>query len=727
MLELRALGGLDLSRAHGRDILSITSQPKRLALLAYLSTASPLHIQRRDSVVAVFWPDLDEKHARNALNQALHTLRRALGRGALISRGKDGIGLSEQHIRCDVVAFERACAAVQWEDALELYRGDFLQGFHLSDAPEFERWLEVERERVRQLACDAARSLIEREERVGNALSATHWLRRLLDLSPADEASLRKLVRLLSRLGDRASAMRAYEQFARRMRREYDVAPTEETQALIESLRGSQHVPASAERERPEPVPLSREQADSEGAAIRSLAVLPLQDLSAAGAEEYFADGMTEALITEFGKLGALRVLSRQSVMRYKGSDAPLLRIARELDVDAVLEGSVLRDGERVRVTAQLIRTQPEEHLWAESYERELRHVLTLQSEIARAVARAVHVALTPDEKYRITQFRHVDPAAFDAYLRGRYFQHAQMGREIATGIRYFERAIEIDPNYAPAYAGQAICYCTLAIFANLAPDQAFPAAQALARQALAIDDSIAEAHLALAYTMTLFDWDWVTAEREFRRSLELDRGSGEAHGYYAAHLTWMGRFEEAIARCEQMLQVAPLDLGAHFVLGWTYHKAHRHDEAIEQLGKALELYPSFAFAHAFLAASLLLTGRRREAIDTVRAGLEILPEDQLSLGYGAWTLAGAGERQEATELLERLRALGDSRWVDPYYIAIPHVGLGEADLALEWLRRTYQERSSSAVHFRSDPLLDPVRSDPRFRALLQRMNFPPL
>jgi TolB-like protein/Tfp pilus assembly protein PilF len=723
MLELHTLGRHDLRRSDGRELLSLVSQPKRLLLLAYLAIGRPDGVHRRDTLVGLFWPELDQEHARNALNQAVHALRRVLGGQVLVSRGKEGISLSQDHLRCDAVAFERACDAGDFEAALRLYRGDLLEGFHLSGAPEFEHWLEAERERLRRLACEAALTLVDREEQRGDLRSAERWLRVLLALSPLDENSLRQLMTLLARSGDVAGAVRAYTDFAHQLKQEYDLQPSRETEALVESVRArpSDSLPAASS----EPSRLSHIRESTGSARIRSLAVLPLRNLSTDPEQEYFADSMTEALIIEFGKIAALRVISRQSVMRYKGSAIPLRQIARELAVDGIVEGSVLHAAGRVRITAELIRALPEQHLWAESYDRELRNVLALQQEIARTVAREIRITLTPEEKKHLAQSRAVDPAAYEVYVKGRHFQHAQMGREIALAIKYFQRAIEIDPAFAPAYAGQAICYCTLSIFANLDARQAFPAAHRLAEQALALDEEAAEAHVALAYSEALFDWNWSAAERSFRRALALNPGSVDAQGYYGSYLTWMGRFAEALAAGKQTLRLAPLDLGASFLLGWMYHKAGRHEEAVEQLEQTLELYPSFAFVHAFLAASYVLTGRNMKARQTVRAGLEMLEDDQLSLGYGAWTLARAEERDGAVALLERLQALASQGWVDPYYLAVPYVGLGDADAALEWLRRTCDERSASAIHLRSDPLLDPIRADTRFEALMSRMKFP--
>jgi TolB-like protein/DNA-binding SARP family transcriptional activator len=723
-IELHTLGGLELRASDGVELPVEVFQPKRLALLAYLALASPPGFHNRDMLLALLWPELDEARGRNALSQAIHWLRRGLGQEALLARGKGRVAVSEERVWCDARYFERALEAGHFETALALYKGDLLSGFHLPGPGDFEIWVEAERKRFRRQAHEAAGALADEAEAAGNPVEAVRCLRRQLAITPLDEGVLRRLIGLLARAGDRAGATGEYEAFERMLSREYDLEPAQETRALIDAVRSGTWaalVPDSASN----PVIGQVRHVPAAPEAIRSLAVLPLENLSGDPEQDYFADGMTDALITELGKVSALRVISRQSVMPFRSSRQSLPEVARALEVDAVVEGTVLREGGDIRIIVQLIRTDPEMHLWAESYERPLVDVLALQSEIARTVALEVRAALTPEEASRLAQTRSVDPAAYEAYLRGRHFQHVQMGREIALAIRYFRDATEIDPAYAPAHAGLAICYCTLAIFANLPRDQALPAAAAAAGTAVTLDDSLAEAHVALAYTVALFHWDWAAADRACRRALELNPGSVDAHAYYAGYLTWVGRFGEAVAEGKQTLSLAPLDVGAHWLMGWIYHKAGRHQEAIRELEAALEFYPSFAFVHPFLGASRLLSGNPSRAVADVDAGLAILPEDQLSLGYGAWTLAGAGEREAALGLLQRLRALGESRWVDPYYVGVAQLGLGDGQAALDWLERSYAERSPSTLHLRSDPLLAALRRERRFRKLMQRLSFP--
>jgi TolB-like protein len=294
---------------------------------------------------------------------------------------------------------------------------------------------------------------------------------------------------------------------------------------------------------------------------IRSIAVLPLANLSGDAEQEYFADGMTEELITQLGRMSGLRVISRTSVNRYKHTNKSLQEIARELGVDAVVEGAVERSGDHVRVTANLVQVDPERHLWAESYERDLRDVLVLQSDIARAIAREIRVELTPQEQARLSVYRPVSPEAHEAYLKGLYFWNQRTEEGLTKGLEYFQKAIELDPNYPQGYAGLADSYAVLAYRGYLAPQEAYPHARAAALKALELDDDLAEAHTALAAVTEMYDHDWVSAEREFKRAIELSPGYANAHHWYALHLDETGRMEESIAEIKRALELDPLSM----------------------------------------------------------------------------------------------------------------------------------------------------------------------
>ncbi len=459
---------------------------------------------------------------------------------------------------------------------------------------------------------------------------------------------------------------------------------------------------------------------------IQSIAVLPLANLSGDPQQEYFADGMTEELITNLGKISALRVISRTSVMRYKKTERPLPQIARELGVEGIVEGSVLRVGDRVRITAQLIQAEQERHLWAESYERDLRDILALQSEVARAIAREVRVRLTPQEQTRLVSARPVNPEVYELWLKGRHLLTAGItAKEAMKALEYFRQAIELDPTYAPAHAGISLAYSNAALFYALAPHEALPKAKAAAKRALELDESLAEAHVALAQLMENPDWDWSGAEREFKRALELNPNSVDAHWLYSWFLTNMLRFEEAVAECRRAVELDPLAPYVMGQLGWTLYYAGHYDESIGLFHQLLEREPGFAYGHLVLSWNYVAKHAPAEAAAACRKAVELAPDDQWVLTSCGHDLAVVGRRQEALALLERVRTLGGRKPVDPYLVAFLYDGLGEKQLALQSLERAFQDRSPNLACLRLD-FSRPLRLEPRFQEMVRRMNFPP-
>ena len=459
---------------------------------------------------------------------------------------------------------------------------------------------------------------------------------------------------------------------------------------------------------------------------IQSVAVLPLQNLMGDPEQEYFVDGMTEALITGLSKISALKVISRTSVMQYKGVKKPLPQIARELNVDAVIEGSVLRSGEHVRITAQLIRAATDEHLWAETYDRDLRDILALQSEVARTVAQQIKVTLTRQEQTRLAATHPVNPGAHDAYLKGRYYLNKWTEEGFKKGIEHFQQAIDLDPTYAPAYAGLADCYSLVAGFGLRPPKDAFPLAKAAARKALELDETLAEAHAALGQIKFQFDWDWFGAEQELKRAVELNPSSSNAHLNYNVYLAVMGRSDESIAEARRALDLDPLTPTLSLQLGWILYYARRHDESIAQLRKTLELAPKLAWANTELGWNYAEKRMYPEAVAECQKAIEQLPEEQVTLGSCGRVYGLAGKRSEALDLLAKLKRMSEQRYVDPYNIAWLCDGLKDNNLTMEWLERAYKEHSASLFGLKMEIFSDSLRSDPRFQDLLRRMNFPP-
>ena len=461
---------------------------------------------------------------------------------------------------------------------------------------------------------------------------------------------------------------------------------------------------------------------------IESLAVLPLANLSSDPEQDYFADGVTEALITDLSKIRVLKVISRTSVMRYKKTNKPLPEIGRELGVDGIVEGSVLRVRDRVRITAQLIHAPSDRHLWAESYERDLRDVLALQGDVAQAIAEQIRIELTPQERTRLASARPVNPESYQLYLMGRYHAGKATFEGFSKGVEYFEQAIEKDPGNALAYAGVAHCDAYLGGgFGHLPTKDVLPKARQAALKALEMDDALAEAHASLAVIKWQHDWDWAGAQREFERAVELNPGSAVVHNAYMGYLASLGRLDQAIVEGRVAQELDPFGPRVAGDIGWAYYYTRHYDEALPHLQRALELDPNLPWVRVNVALTYSLTGRRAEALTESEKLREYghSAEHQLEALNLGYIYAVSGREVEARGILEEFRKFSKTRYVDAFKVAWVYTGLGEKDQALEWLQRAYREHSGNMWGLKVDPLLDPLRSDPRFQDLLRRMNFP--
>jgi TolB-like protein/Flp pilus assembly protein TadD len=464
---------------------------------------------------------------------------------------------------------------------------------------------------------------------------------------------------------------------------------------------------------------------ESGRARIVSVAVLPLRDVSGAAGQEYFVDGMTEALTASLAQIGALKVISGTSAMQYKGTKKPLRQIARELGVDAVLEGSVARVGERVRITAQLIHAESDTHLWAKSLERDLRDVLALQGEVAREVARQIETELTAEEQARLAESRRIDSRAYEAYLLGRFFLGQGTEDGLKKAMDHFTRSLEIDQGYAAAHAGIANYYAILPFYSRLSPAEVLPKARAAAQRSLKLDDNLAEAHASLAYVLAYYEWDWTAAEREFRRAIALRPSSADAHFSYSRFLAAAGRPEEAIAEIRRAQELDPRSLLLKANRALLSYFRGQYDDALEELLEIRRLDPNFPVAPWGIGLAYEQKGMLTEAIAAIRQATSLSKSlnFQSSLGHA---LALSGRSEEARAILDRLGEQARQSYVPSYFFALIHAGLGEKDRAMEWLERAYQERSTVLAYLRLDPRLAALRSDPRFSSLLQRIGVPP-
>jgi len=460
---------------------------------------------------------------------------------------------------------------------------------------------------------------------------------------------------------------------------------------------------------------------------IRSLAVLPMQNLSGDAAQEYFADGMTDELITDLAKVGGLRVISRTSVMRYKGTKKGLPEIARELNVDAIVEGSVMRSDNRVRITAQLLHAPRDQHLWAETYERDLGDVLRLQSEVAQVIARQVRAQLTPQQQAQLHSVRPVNPEAYDTYLRGRFYFTTEFTKpdSLKKAQRLFEESIQKDPDFALAYAGLADTYVYLAFSGRLSRDRAYRSAREALRKAVELDDSIGETHDTLGMLNWRFDWDWDAAEREFNRAIALAPSYSCAHEDRAIYLGFIGRRAEALA---EITKINQLDSGPSSAMAESaaYYELRDYPSLIEASRRGVLSDPNDSSQHYFLGVGYEGTGKLLDAISEYQKAIEMSDGDQGPTVSLAHAYLAVGKRAEGENILRDLERKSKSAHVSPYTTATIYAGLGEKDKAFEFLEKAYQERSLDiSWHIKADLRIDNLRSDPRFQDLVRRVGYP--
>jgi TolB-like protein/Flp pilus assembly protein TadD len=473
-------------------------------------------------------------------------------------------------------------------------------------------------------------------------------------------------------------------------------------------------------------------QSKAEPGKVRLL-VLPFGNFSGDPNQEFFSDGLTEEMITQLSRLEPhrLAVIGRTTAMYYKGGNKRIDQIRDELGVDYMLEGSVRRSADRVRITAQLIRANDQTHLWAETYDRDVRDVLALQDDVARSIAREIRIVLPPGEQARLVRSRSVSPEAYEAYLRGRSQWYERTTGALAQSIEHFQQAIQREPNFALAYAGLADAYALLAILPwdGLAPREAMPKAKAAALRALEIDDSLAEAYASLAIVLHRYDWDWPAAEKNFQRAIELNPNSARAHLWYGWLLMTAGRRDEALAELKEAEDVArsidPLGLvDIRATLANCMYFARQYDRAINACRKAEKLNPNYFVTHYVLGRAYAQRRKYAQSIRVLEKAVESLKGNLLLVTALAHSYALSGRKPQALKILEELRQLREKRYIPAIYLAAICAGLLDKDQAFLWLEEAYKERSDGMTYLKVERLLDPIRRDPRFSALMRRVGF---
>jgi serine/threonine-protein kinase len=765
MIRFYTLGSLDLQASDGRQLKSVLAQPKRVALLAYLAACGKGDSHRRDTLLGLFWPDLDESRARHALNQSLYVLRRAVGPSVFVSTGDEELALAPEAIWCDAAAFVEDAEAGRAREALETYRGDLLDGFFISDAPEFEKWLDVERQRLRRLAARAAWSLAEEEEAAGNAEAAADRARQAAGYSLENEAAVRRLVGLLDRVGDRAAAVRAYEAFAQRLRDELGVDPSPETQELVASIR-ARGVPAEAAVA--DPAPRSRavaerptaalerpaaasataapsksgvgeiwEALDSETAAEpsrptlaeRSVAVLPFVDLSAETDREYFADGISEELISSLAQVDGLRIAARTSSFKFKDAAEDVREIGDLLNVSTVLEGSVRMRDDRVRITVQLVDVRDGFRIWGERYDRQMADIFAVQEEIAREIVEHLRAELggEPGETAPPLVRSHTDVLeAYQLYLKGRFLCNSRRADGLRASIECFEEAVSLDPDYALAYAGLADAYSLLGWYRYLTADEAYERIQEATGKALELEACVPEACTSRAYAKFIYEWDFTGAETEFRHAIELNPRYPTVHHWYGEYLMAMGRLQQANEALQRAHDLDPLSLTVTVGLGWSNYFLGEYEEAVERYEGVVAMDPDFVIVPWFLGPAYVQAGRYDDAVELYEEWIGRIGEHPGLVALLAQAHALAGRKDAAREVYGRLEQRAKRAPIFPDYRALVHAALGEADEAFEWLEKALEERCWVLVFLRVDPAYQNLRSDPRFDALTERIGLSP-
>ena len=774
MIEFRTFGKLELRAADGRELHTLIAQPKRLALFAYLIAALPRGHHRRDALVALFWPELDQERARQALRQALHVVRRSVGSDVIVARGDEEIGVDESRAWCDAVLFEEAVGAGRSAEALELYRGDFLAGFFIDDAPGFERWLDETRNRYRVLAAAAAWSLAESAERAGDWPAATDWARRAAAYVPDDEARYRRLISLLDRSGNRGAALQAYDELARRMHEEYGVDPSAESQQLVAAIRNrttpatvalddtrAQVVTTStastarlaapapgvnrrlvaitagtiliaaalgslairrAVREpstRPTPAGAAPGLVATPGAAPAaaedryraSIAVLPFDYLGPDESNRYLGAAISEEIINQLARVPELKVISRTSAAALKSGGLTLRRIADSLGVRHLLEGSVQRSGERIRITTQLVDASADVHVWSVQYDRKLTDALDVERDIAREVSR--RLVATVAGLPLAAASRASTAEAYELYLKATYQRQRRTREALAEAIRGFQGALRADPRFAPAHAGLATTLA-LATFFNYQtvaePYRALARALTAADRAIALDSGLAEgwASRGIAGLYAQASRDRMLAD--LTRAVELRPGSAEQRVWYALGLSETGRHEDALAQAEMAVGLDPLAPGVRNALSRIALAAGHHETTLRETAMSRALEPGLAVPNEAEALALHLVGRNAECVER-----ELGPYAAIR----ALCLRALGRADAAAMLVDSVQRAftgGDRRVELTTAIAAYYGATGDVDAALRWLGQGV-EISPNALNQRLlvSAVFAPVRTNSRF------------
>jgi DNA-binding SARP family transcriptional activator/TolB-like protein len=761
---LTTFGSVRVCTTAGGDVDSLIAQPRRVALLVYLALTQPRGFHRRDTLLALFWPEYDEQRARNALSQAVHFLRRALGAEVIVSGADDQLRVDPELVWCDVLAFDAALDAGQTSDALEFYRGPFLEGFHFSGAAaELDRWVDTERDRLGRRYARALQQMADEREAAGDHAGAVAWHRQLAAHDPLSSRAALGLIRALAAGGETAGAIQHARVHETLLRAELQAPADAAISAFVRELqaRDDRRTPTMNERSSPNTVAVTppaahmpapppnagvsvvrRWRAKQVGLALAGMlvvflaflpltsgtqlaatprigciAVLPIENLSRDSALEYFADALTDAAITELAHYEQPRVISRSSVMQFKRARKPLPEIGRALNCDGIIAGSITRVGPVIHMDAQLLYAPADRHLWAQSYEQDTSRTLVLERQVVDAVAR--HVQLLTGIDARVAPpSRRVEPVVHQLYLRGRDAFRSRNAASLRQAAALYQKAIALDTSFALPYAGLADVY---RFFGGLGfgPVSYRDSARAMAVRALALDSTASEAHTSMAAILADHG-DWTHAEAEFRRAIELQPANALAHHWYAMLLAALDRREEALGEIRRAKDLDPmsepingLKLQIDFFAGVRAPLGNPGNPR----GMVDPTYPS---GHMVRGIALARKGRCPEAYAANRRAQELAPDNTLMMIglVGVQLLCGDSTRAHA--LLKEVERRPDARLM-ALYIAPLYAEEHKLDSAFAWLDQS-QWQLQTFYDLRVNPNLEPLRSDPRYAQLLRRL-----
>ncbi len=707
--------------------------------MAYLSVVG--RPASRDTLVTLLWSRYGRAEGHSALRRTLSTLRSSLGREFLhaereavsltgspntwidLSRCKELLALAGGHAHAQQTICRQCLPLLK--EAARLYRGEFLLGFTLKDSVDFDDWQLFTTEKYRLEATLILDRLVLCTAAAGDFQSALGYAYERLGLDPLDEAAHATLMRLYAWEGNRAAAKRQFEECRRLLEKELKDEPQQETVRLAESIaQGRMPDPPAFVDESRRKVQEPAAQAPAGSLTTKKrIAVLPLANISPNPDDEYFADGLTEELISAVSKIGGLRTISRASAMRFKATDKSVTEIAAELHVGSVVEGSVRKAGNRVRISMHLVDVASDEHLWSQDYDRQLEDVFAIQSDIADKVAQALRIHILDQERERIERVATRNLKSYNLYLKGLHDRAKGTEASFWSAIRNFQKALKEDPHFAPAYAGLAECYDLMGEEGYLSPKESFLKAEQLARSALDLDDSLAEAHATLGAVMTTYYYDQAAAEKEFERALDLNPNYGKVCNSYGVYLACVGRLDEAVAEIARAQELNPLALDVNSCAATIFNCANDFDKSVEACERMFKIDKDFLPAYRNLAEAYYQKSRYEDAIKVLQKAASLSRGAVLVKAHLGFACARLERTEEARALLKELQEESKRKYVPPIAFALVHCGLHEKAEAIRWLGKAYEERAGSAVlSVNVRPMWASLRSESAFTHLLEKM-----